>query len=124
MSMTMRESKLAGVARDASSINDVIAAFEGEGFHGQFGSAEHGEVQCFTCKHRSPAEAMAVEHLRRLEGASDPDEMLAIVALTCPNCQTRGTLTLNYGPVATVEDDLVLRGLEQAPAPDPDSDLG
>jgi hypothetical protein len=117
--MAAAESRLAGVARDASTIMDISTAFEDEGFHGQFAPRENGEVECFTCKRRSPAETMTVEHLRRLEGASDPDEMLAIVALSCPNCATPGTLILNYGPVATVEDDLVLRRLEQPPPPDP-----
>jgi hypothetical protein len=103
--MAGNESRLVGVARDATTIMEISAAFEEEGFRGQFGSGERGEVECFTCKRRSPAETMTVEHLRRLEGASDPADMLAIVALTCPHCDTPGTLILNYGPVATIEDD-------------------
>ena len=119
--MAGNESRLVGVARGAATIMEISAAFEDEGFRGQFGSGERGEVECFTCKRRSPAESMAVEHLRRLEGASDPSDMLAIVALTCPHCATPGTLILNYGPVATVEDDTILRRLEQSPPPDPAS---
>jgi hypothetical protein len=119
--MAGNESRLVGVARGAATIMEISAAFENEGFRGQFGSGERGEVKCFTCKRRSPAESMAVEHLRRLEGASDPSDMLAIVALTCPNCDTPGTLILNYGPVATAEDDTILRRLEQSPPPDPAS---
>lgn len=116
--MADNESRLGGVARGAATIMEISAAFENEGFRGQFGSGERGEVECFTCKRRSPAESMAVEHLRRLEGVSDPSDMLAIVALTCPHCDTPGTLILNYGPVATAEDDTILRRLEQSPPPD------
>jgi hypothetical protein len=119
--MAGKESRLAGLARDATTITEISAAFEGEGFRGQFGSGDGGEVECFTCKRRSPAETIMVERLRRLEGASDPSDMLAIVALTCPHCETPGTLILNYGPVATVEDDTILRRLEQSPPPDPAS---
>jgi hypothetical protein len=119
--MAGTESRLVGVARAASTILEISAAFEEEGFRGQFGPGERGEVECFTCKRHSPAESMAVEHLRRLEGASDPADMLAIVALTCPNCDTPGTLILNYGPAATTEDDTILRRLEQSPPPDPSS---
>jgi hypothetical protein len=115
--MADNESRLAGVARGAATITETSAAFEAEGFRGQFGSGERGEVKCFTCKRSSPAESMAVEHLRRLEGASDPSDMLAVVALTCPHCDTPGTLILNYGPVATTEDDTILRQLEQSPPP-------
>jgi hypothetical protein len=116
--MASNESGAAGVARDAATIAEISAAFEDEGFRAQFGSGEGGEVKCLTCKRHSPAESMAVEHLRRLEGASDPSDMLAIVALTCPYCDTPGTLILNYGPVATTEDDTILRRLEHSPPPD------
>lgn len=119
--MPAKESRLEGVAPGTASIMEISTAFENEGFRGQFGSGERGEVKCFTCKRGSPAESMAVEHLRRLEGASDPSDMLAIVALTCPHCNTPGTLILNYGPVATPEDDTILRRLEQSPPPDPTS---
>ncbi len=119
--MTSEAGKLVGVARDASTIAELSAAFEAEGFRGQFASRENGVVECFTCKHRSPAETMTVEDLRRLEGALDPSDMLVIVALICPNCETRGTLMLNYGPVATIEDDQVLRRLERPPPPQSDT---
>ena len=47
---------------------------------------------------------MPVLELRRLEGASDPDDMLAVVAVECANCGLRGSLVLNYGPTATEDD--------------------
>ncbi|MCU1393189.1 MAG: hypothetical protein JWM34_1617 [Ilumatobacteraceae bacterium] len=59
--------------------------------------------------------------LRRLEGASDPSDAMAVVALTCPACNSRGTAVLAYGPAASKEDSDVLvalrdhRGDENAP---------
>jgi hypothetical protein len=60
------------------------------------------------------AKDMPVLELRRLEGASDPDDMLAVVAVECRNCGLRGSLVLNYGPTATEEDEAVLLGLGDA----------
>jgi hypothetical protein len=59
----------------------------------------------------SPASAIVVHELRRLEGASDPADMLAVAAIACPACGTRGTLVLTYGPEATAGDDAVLSHL-------------
>ncbi len=53
-----------------------------------------------------------VSALGRLEGASDPDDMLAIIALKCPSCSARGSLALNYGPTATTEDSAALLGFD------------
>jgi hypothetical protein len=113
---------LTGVARGAETLLDVLGALADEGFTGEFAAAEvdeiqHGRIVCSACDHAFAADAPEVGDLRRLEGASDPDDMLAVVALTCPNCATRGTLVLNYGPTATVEDSAALEGLVR-PGPD------
>jgi hypothetical protein len=50
--------------------------------------------------------------LRRLEGASDPDDMLAVVALECGVCGVSGTMVLGYGPAASDIDGDVLRALQ------------
>ena len=52
--------------------------------------------------------------LRRLEGASDPDDMFAVVAITCPACSSKGTLILGFGPTAPAEDGDVLAALNDA----------
>jgi hypothetical protein len=38
--------------------------------------------------------------------------MALVVALECPECSTRGTLTLKYGPNATPDEAEVLRQLD------------
>jgi hypothetical protein len=43
--------------------------------------------------------------------------MLAVCAVACPSCATRGTLVLTYGPEATPEDDDVLEQLDDARRP-------
>ncbi len=113
---------LTGVARGAETLLDVLGALADQGYSGEFAATEvddpqHGRIVCSACHHAFAADAPVVGDLRRLEGASDPDEMLAVVALTCPNCATRGTLVLKYGPTATVEDSAALEGLDR-PRPD------
>jgi hypothetical protein len=114
---------LTGVARGAETLLDVLGELADRGYTGEFAAAEvdestqRGRIVCSTCHQVFAADAPDVGDLRRLEGASDPDDMLAVAALTCPNCSTRGTLVLNYGPTATVEDSATLEGLDR-PAPE------
>ena len=76
-------------------------------------------LECLTCRQRVAPEDSEVRGMRRLEGASDPDDMLAVAALVCPACGAPGTVLLGYGPSATIDDATVLAALEPAPAPDP-----
>ena len=109
----MPDDPLAGVARDANTLTDVLASLEKEGFHGQFVARDGAEVECMSCKTLTSSRDMSGDHrLRRLEGASDPADMLAVAALTCPSCGTKGTLVLSYGPEASVIDNDVLRALD------------
>jgi hypothetical protein len=70
-----------------------------------------GRVLCLSCHTDSPAGAMAVERLCRTEGASDPDDMLAVAAVVCPACAAKGTLVLSYGPEADEDQAAVLVAL-------------
>jgi hypothetical protein len=115
----MVDRALDGVARGASTILEVLRAFDGAGFSGQFAARGGGAIECFTCHQLTPAGDADTRQLRRLEGASDPDDMLALAALVCPSCGTRGSLILNYGPSASSEDAAVLQLLEQPPPPPP-----
>lgn len=110
----MAHDDLDGVARDSETLLDALAALAREGFTGQFmaaavgSTAPAGRVQCLSCHSTFAAARSEITELRRLEGASDPDDMLAVVALTCPECSARGVLTVNYGPTATPEDAAAL----------------
>jgi hypothetical protein len=96
------------------TILDVLGELESLGFTGQFKPCEGGQVECLTCHRLSPADDTVFRQLRRLEGASDPDDMLAVVGLACPHCSARGTAVLGYGPEAGALDTEVLQLLEDA----------
>jgi hypothetical protein len=88
-----------------------VSELEIAGFEGQVGPRPGGRLLCFTCRTESAAAAFEVTAMRRTEGVSDPDDMLAVVALTCPRCGTRATAVLGYGPEAAEDDSDVLRML-------------
>ena len=92
---------------EAVTLLDVLDRFGREGYPGQFDVHEHG-VRCLHCRVTTAPNAIPVEALRRLEGASDPADMLAVAAVRCPHCGTQGTLVLNYGPEASADEDEVL----------------
>ncbi len=82
--------------------------YEQAGFTGQFEVATGATVRCATCEVVSDAADVPMHSLRRVEGASDPADMAALVALTCPSCGERGTLVLTYGSAASPEEGDVL----------------
>src|SRR4051794_26773374 len=104
-------------AQDAQTITEVIAALEADGYSGQFRAIDGGNIECFSCHETSPAGEADVARMARLEGASDPADMVAVAALTCPHCSTRGTLTLSYGPDSSLEDAEALQALGDAGTP-------
>jgi hypothetical protein len=96
------------------TILGVLGELESQGFTGQFMPRDGGQVECLTCHRLSPADETVFRQLRRLEGASDPADMLAVVGLACPHCSAQGTAVLGYGPEATTVDTEVLELLEDA----------
>jgi hypothetical protein len=101
----------AGSGED-QTILDVLTDLEAEGFVGQFVPRAGAQVDCLQCRQRWPADRTALRELRRLEGASDPADMVAVVGLACPRCGHLGTAALSYGPEASDVDIAVLALLE------------
>jgi hypothetical protein len=95
---------------------DVSSTLDDEGWSGQFRAEAGGMLRCLSCGTVSPAEAHQADEVTRLEGASDPADMVIIVPLRCPACRTRGTLIASYGPEATAEEAEVLVALEREPS--------
>ncbi|MEX1106537.1 MAG: hypothetical protein WEB78_10085 [Ilumatobacteraceae bacterium] len=101
---------------DNTTVQAVLAAYEEAGFVAQFTNEPAGSgrstgvaLRCSRCTSIVSASAVAMHSLRRMEGASDPADMLAVVALTCPVCGAEGTAVVSYGPMASAEDsDLLL----------------
>jgi hypothetical protein len=103
---------LPGVARDAETLLEVLADNDRRGWSTQFVARAEAAIECQDCHNHFAAAETSVLELRRLEGASDPDDMLAVAAIECPHCSHRGSLVLNYGPTASTEDAAVLLALK------------
>jgi hypothetical protein len=90
---------------------EVERHLDQHGFGGQFGARERARVLCFTCHQEFAADLLDADHARRVEGESDPSDMAIVVPVTCPHCGTAGTLSLQYGPMASVEESDVIAAL-------------
>ena len=101
-----------GEATDEATLSAVLASYESAGFGAQFAATDEGQVHCYSCGSNTAPSRVELHSLRRLEGASDPADMLAVAAITCPACAVRGVLVLNYGPDTTPGESDVLIGLE------------
>ena len=99
-------------ATDATPLGEALKRFEAEGFTGQLAAQEGGDVICYSCRATTHASEIELAALIRTEGASDPDDMTAVAAVTCSHCGAKGTLVLHFGAIAPVEHDDVLRALE------------
>jgi hypothetical protein len=96
------------------SLLGILATFQDEGFTNDFRTRPAGVVECGKCHVPHRADELELHHLERLEGDSDPSEMLAVCAVSCPSCGIRGTLVLTFGPESTREDDDVLELIDDA----------
>ncbi len=102
---------LSGDSKEEVTLTSVLELYNEGGFDGIFGVTADGLVDCSTCDTDSSPATVEMHSMRRLEGASDPDDMVAVAAITCPACGALGTLTLQYGPMATEQDSDVLLAL-------------
>ncbi len=100
-----------GVPSDHTTLTAVLDDYASAGYTGQFEVVSESAITCLTCQEDSSPSEVAMAGLRRLEGASDPADMMSIVAVSCPRCGTLGTLVLGYGPMASAEEAAVGRQL-------------
>ncbi len=100
-----------GPTRDAASMVEILRDFQRDGFTADLFAEEGGVVRCGACDTVTPAGEIDVAQLRRLEGASDPADMAAVVAAPCPSCGSQGVLVVMYGPEAGPADSDVLAAL-------------
>jgi hypothetical protein len=96
------------------TLYEVVSRLEQDGWTGQFQAREGGVVLCLTCREEFPASAEHADEVARVEGVSDPDDMVAVVPLRCPHCGTRGTFVAHYGPGAGAEESDVLVAFDRA----------
>jgi hypothetical protein len=107
-----------GEQRDPSdpSLLSVVDELAQQGDDGQFVAREGGQLLCLTCRNEFPAKGQQADRVRRLEGASDPADMVIVIPLECPVCHARGALTAHYGPEASAEEAEVLVAMERTPS--------
>jgi hypothetical protein len=97
---------------DNTTLTAVLSDYAAAGFDGQFSVTDDGDdgVRCTTCGTISDPSIIELLSLRRLEGASDPADMSAVLALVCPACHQHGTLVVMFGPESSaVEAELLQR---------------
>ncbi len=93
-----------GVPSDNTTLIEVLDAFRDAGFDGTMWVAADGKLKCDRCDTELDPESVTVHAVRRLEGASDPDDMMAVVAVECPQCGRKATFVVHFGPEASFEE--------------------
>ncbi|MCU1388669.1 MAG: hypothetical protein JWL72_2007 [Ilumatobacteraceae bacterium] len=111
MTSRMNDTSSEPASIEASTVTEVLSAYAEGGFTGEFSAVEGAQLECHSCDTTVGADEVVMSSLRRLEGASDPADMVAVVALTCPACGARGATVLAFGPAASAEDSDVLGAL-------------
>ncbi|CAN5754022.1 hypothetical protein BH10ACT1_BH10ACT1_13620 [soil metagenome] len=97
--------QVAGAPSDNTTLVDVLAELKADGYEADLRAiGDLGEVRCGACGQASSADTLTDLVERRLEGASDPDDMVLAIGARCPACGERGVMTLGYGPAASEAD--------------------
>ena len=102
---------------DGLRLDESHKGLEQRGFDEQFRVAPSGRVHCLACGETSPAARFRVDSQKRVEGVSDPADESLVVAVHCPSCEAKGTLTLAYGPRAGRDEAAVLADLPKPTKP-------
>lgn len=103
----------AGAPSDYDTLRQVLDDLASRGWTDDAVACEGGTVKFRSCGHEAPAGDIRVDRMRRMEGASDPDDLLAVVAACCPECEAHGVLVVHYGPTAGAADADVLAALPE-----------
>ena len=106
------QTPMAGTPTGASTLLEAIDSLKAKGFDGDLFVTEEGMVRCGACHQDTPAAELDVQHLLRLEGASDPADEAAVLAIVCQRCGAKGSAVLRYGPEAGPGDAEVLQVVE------------
>ncbi len=110
--MTTDSATPSDVTGGATTLLDALGEASQAGFDGQLVVTDDGEFRCTRCGKTVSVADFDVVGSRRLEGASDPSDMLLVVWGRCSGCGDGGVATIGYGPNATAADAKVLDELE------------
>ena len=94
------------------TLMEVLAELADAGFAADMFVTDDAQIRCGTCHKDTAVTDLDLDRLCRLEGASDPADMAAVLGLTCRHCGTKGTTVVRFGPEADRQDDEVLAALE------------
>ena len=108
---TTHEAPVAGAPSDNTSLKAVLDEFLRSGFAGDIRVCDDGRLCCGVCGYSAAPDEVELRAFRRLEGASDPADMVAVLAAVCPACSCEGTAVVRFGPDADPGDAAVLAHL-------------
>jgi hypothetical protein len=106
---------LPGNPSDNTDLLAVLERYAAAGYAAHLLVTDDGLVECTVCGTRSRPEDVSAGEIRRLEGASDPDDMMAVVKVECPACGARGALVMGYGPNASPGEAAAAPGFRTGP---------
>jgi len=103
-----------GGPSDRTTMTAILAQYAEAGFGGSFDiEPTRRRVRCAQCAIEGRATQFEMFSLRRLEGASDPDDEAAVVAMACFNCAAKGTIVVMYGPRASATEAEILAAFRE-----------
>jgi hypothetical protein len=91
---------------------EVIEGLRAAGYDGSFVVDDDGAAHCRACAAVMQGPALLLDGIRRVEGASDPGDMAAVLAVRCRSCGRRGSIVTRYGPEAGPGDTALLLAIE------------
>lgn len=97
-------------AADVSLI-EALDRFGQAGWTANHLAAPDGHVRCGDCNVESAAASITIDARHRLEGASDPQDMIYVFGFSCPACGTPGVIAAGYGPAASEQDQRLIAAL-------------
>ena len=110
--MDESSSATSGAPSDTTTLVTVLAALADAGYTGDLFVTPEATVRCGSCRHEMAPADLQLDELRRIEGASDPADMAAVLGITCTHCGGRGSAVVRYGPEAGPQDATVLLALD------------
>ncbi len=108
--MTSERSDQPGDPGEATTVVEILAGYAAAGYDTEMRITADGTIRCQACGREHRPADVHLDSVRRVEGASDPDDMQAVVALRCV-CGALGALALAYGPHAAAEEADVFAAL-------------
>lgn len=92
-----------------TAVTTVLEQLAGAGYGEDLRPAPPpASLHCGACGSVSAVDSFGDTWARRLEGASDPDDMVLVLAARCPVCGHGGSVVLGFGPESSPEDSAIV----------------